>query len=738
MHSITTEAEAARDAYESIADRRWVIDDFSGEGRSSLERVLLRPELAALAAGLSFRRGAGLDGPFRAPTARAIELADRTLDSEAALVVLVRHALEAAMWHRIAPAPRPPHIEVASACLACCTTLRFTDTLPAADRAAALAAQPEWFRYLSGLFRVRNERAGDVRLAQGLVGYCTRLLPLQGAPAATADAAQALEGTVARLVSELLAVAAPAERLLAWGGDSRLALDPQSRLNKYGCSTVPRPAAITFSSCTASSTSDIGYRSAERTRERLFAAMCSGQSFHDACSELIEGTRQQVGAVLGLDRLPGAEVVLAASGTDCELFALHAALQGHGRDLESIVIGPDEIGGGSLPAASGCHFDAIAPLTRAVPVGTPVEGLAVDRLKVETLPLRDRLGTPVPIAEVDRAVSRMAHDAVGRGARVLVHLVDSSKTGMRAPSMGAVRRLQDELGDELTVLIDAAQMRTRTEQLLECVAAGAMVMISGSKFFTGAPFSGALVVPPYLAARLDRANALPNGLGAYLSRLEVPPRWVHLRDRLPATPNIGLLMRWRTALEEIQAFRAVPLATQNEWYRAWREAAERTFATTPALVPVPAPVGDRGLEHAEGAWDEHATIFTFFLEHVDNQTRRTALMDYEQTWQIYTWLNRDVSALLAPDATAQEREMAAVPCHVGQPVKLKGPDGRVKGALRVAVGSRYVSRLAFDRTLGDTPEVRMRAQLRDLEHALNKTALLVRQWTHLSAQASVA
>ena len=119
-------------------------------------------------------------------------------------------------------------------------------------------------------------------------------------------------------------------------------------------------------------------------------------------------------------------------------------------------------------------------------------------------------------------------------------------------------------------------------------------------------------------------------------------------------------------------------------------------------------------------------------------TRRATLMDYEQAWQIYTWLNRDVAALLAPEATAQEREIAAVPCHVGQPVKLKSPDGSVKGALRVAVGSRYISRLAFDRTLGENPEMRMRAQLRDLEHALNKTALLVRHWTHLSARAAVA
>jgi hypothetical protein len=737
MHMATTDAEAARNAFESAASQPWVIDGFSVDDRSRLERALHRPELGALAAGVSFRRGADLDGPFRVPNAQAIELADRTLASEPALVVLVRHALDAAMWHRIVPAPRSPHAEIAAACLACCTTLRFMDTLPAADRAAALAAEPEWFGYLDRLFCVRNERAGDIRLAQGLVDYCARLLPLQDAQAVDIDAG-ALEEAAVALVSDLLPLAAPAERLLAWGGDSRLAIDPQSRLNKYGCSTVPRPAAITFSSCTASSTSDIGYRSAERTRERLLAAICSGQSFHDACSELIEGTRQQVGAVLGLDQLPGAEIVLAASGTDCELLALHAALEEHGCDLVSIVIGPDEIGGGSLPAANGRHFDAIAPLTRAVAVGTPVEGLAVDRLRVETLALRDRWGTPVPIAEVDRAVSRIAHDAVSRGARVLVHLVDSSKTGMRAPSIGAVRRLQDELGDELTVLIDAAQMRTRAERLLECVSTGAMVMISGSKFFTGAPFSGALIVPPHLAARLDRASAVPDGFGAYISRLEVPPRWTHLRDRLPATPNIGLLMRWTTALEEMHAFRAVPLATQNEWYRGLREGAEKALATTPPLVPVPSPIGDRGLERADGDWDEHATIFTFFLEHVDDATGRATLMDYEQAWQIYTWLNRDVSALLAPEATAQEREIAAVPCHVGQPVKLKSPDGSVKGALRVAVGSRYISRLAFDRTLGETPEARMRAQLHDLEHALSKTALLVRRWAHLSARAAVA
>jgi hypothetical protein len=451
---------------------------------------------------------------------------------------------------------------------------------------------------------------------------------------------------------------------------------------------------------------------------------------------MIEATRRELANVLGTPELPGAEIVLAASGTDCELFALHAALAGHDRPLLSILIGPDEIGSGSVPAASGRHFDDVTPFTDDVSAGTPVEGMGVDRVRVEALPLRTPSGDPVPIAAIDTDVMRLAHAAVAEGRHVLLHVVDSSKTGMRAPSLDAVRRLQQQLGDDLTVLIDAAQMRTHAERLLACVADGAMLMISGSKFFTGAPFSGALVMPPRLAERMRMVAEVPAGFAAYISGLEVPPTWARFREALPTTPNLGLLMRWRTAIAEMQAFCEVPLARRNFWYRMFRDGAAEALSRAMHLQVVPAPVADRA-GAASHDWDLSQTIFTFFPCECD-ESGTTRLLDYEESWQIYLSLNRDIGSQLPDTATDDERTLAATPCHVGQPVKIKAADGRLKGALRVAVGARFVSRVAFDPTLGLNPEERVAAQLDDLRRALDKTQMIVRHWSYVRTQPAVA
>ncbi|HUW80610.1 MAG TPA: hypothetical protein VMV54_06930, partial [Acidocella sp.] len=57
-----------------------------------------------------------------------------------------------------------------------------------------------------------------------------------------------------------------AEALMETGGDIRLARDPRSALNGYGCSHRPRPWAVTFASSTASSSSERGYEAADRAR----------------------------------------------------------------------------------------------------------------------------------------------------------------------------------------------------------------------------------------------------------------------------------------------------------------------------------------------------------------------------------------------------------------------------------------------------------------------------------------
>ena len=160
--------------------------------------------------------------------------------------------------------------------------------------------------------------------------------------------------------------AVPTEVLLASGGDSRLLIDPTTRLNKYGCSSSPRPEAITFSNCTASSPSDLGFRAAEQMRQSMLTSCLAIQDCIAPFTAAIEQCREELYSALSLNNSPGTEVLLAASGTDCESYALDFALADHDVPVTTIVIAPDEIGSGSMQAAQGLHFDKSAPLKREV------------------------------------------------------------------------------------------------------------------------------------------------------------------------------------------------------------------------------------------------------------------------------------------------------------------------------------------------------------------------------------
>jgi hypothetical protein len=180
----------------------------------------------------------------------------------------------------------------------------------------------------------------------------------------------------------------------------------------------------------------------------------------------------------------------------------------------------------------------------------------------------------------------------------------------------------------------------------------------------------------------------------------------------------------------------VALETRNEWYAAFRAEAATVLGHARHIELVEAPIGDRTPPSGPD-WDAFPTIFTFFLRERDPRTRRWRLLDYDEAWEIYLALNRDMSELF-PSARSSDRALAAKPCHVGQPVRIKGADGSLKGALRIAVGARYVSRVAFDPALGPDVGARIEAQLDDLRQAIAKVELIVRSWPQLKERASVA
>ncbi len=383
----------------------------------------------------------------------------------------------------------------------------------------------------------------------------------QGSGAHLPDGARRGERDGARVrrdpFDQLRALAAPLEQLLSAGGGSRLEVDPATGLNAYGCAPRPRLEALAFGSSTASTISPQAYAAAEALRQELIGAARTGD-LNPTLDRAIAAIRRGILEACGAADLAGVEVVLTPSGTDGEYAALHLALGAADRPLVNIVIAPEETGSGVLAAAQGRHFARVTPSGEAARPDAPIAGCHPDLIQVPTVPIRGSDGQPRPVAEIDAEVAALVEQAIAAGRRCLIHVLAGSKTGLLAPSFAAAQMLTAQRRGQVDVLVDACQMRLSPERIRACLAAGWMVLVTGSKFFGGPPFAGALLIPAPVIARASRLSPLPAGLADYFSRPEWPDALQHLSARLPERANLGLVLRWQAALWEMRAFYAVP------------------------------------------------------------------------------------------------------------------------------------------------------------------------------------
>jgi hypothetical protein len=97
-----------------------------------------------------------------------------------------------------------------------------------------------------------------------------------------------------------------------------------------------------------------------------------------------------------------------------------------------------------------------------------------------------------------------------------------------------------------------------------------------------------------------------------------------------------------------------------------------------------------------------------------------AAMDFAALKDMQALLNQNLSDRLPADAGGEEREAAAVPCHVGQPVKV-GVDGAL---LRICIGARQVIDVASAGHLGAILGDRLACQSARLRLAVRKIELV--------------
>ena len=446
--------------------------------------------------------------------------------------------------------------------------------------------------------------------------------------------------------------------LLCLGGDARLHLDAAGRANRYGCGPWPDAALIAFGSSTASTISQEAFEAADRLRTRLLAALAGGM----AAADLYEQeTRRLREVFLGLHGLRGAaEMIVAPSGTDLHLFAGQLVASGAGQAPLAIIPEETETGSG-VPAALAA--DGLAPL------------------EVTAVAARARDGRPRAAADVDAEVEALAEAALAEGRRLLLVLIDVSKTGLISPSPACALGLADRFPDQVTVLVDACQLRLSAAALGAYLERGALVAVTGSKFLTGPAFSAGLLVPPAAAARLAPRQA--PGLEAVSVRGDWPEGWA-VRERLRRDANFGLLLRWQAALTELADFAAVSEARVAAVAAGLERSLDEALSAHPGIEPLEVRPLDRGLGPA-GGWDRCKTIFPFLLRAGADGPRLTP----PQTQRVWRLMREDLGAQ-AGGQSLQAHLAARLRIELGQPVAAGVRDGAPVTALRLCLSSRLV------------------------------------------------
>jgi hypothetical protein len=475
--------------------------------------------------------------------------------------------------------------------------------------------------------------------------------------------------------------------LLAAGGDERTALDSRTGRNRYGCRPYPEPELAVWSSSTGSTPSVRAFLAADNLRQGLLSADRS-RIDPGRMADAGQRTAARLLAQFGLNPRE-IDVVLTTSGTDAEFVPLMFLLGEGSTPITNLLVAEGELGSATSLAASASHCGERAPSGARLEKGDGVEGFPAGWATVRSVRVRDDRGEALPLAEVDRRVSVEVEAARQLGHRVLLHVVDACKTGLQAPSLPLVEHLFGTAPAHLRVLVDASQGRVTPEQVRDYLSKGFMVIITGSKFYGGPSFCGAVFVPTCVWGTGGPQGPVPRGLRHYLSDAGLPPNW-SMRRQITTLPNVSLILRWESALAEMDAYFRVPAARRRSILNDLGTGILRAAAGSRGISTLAAPKRPGSPDGRERDGDGLSTLPTIFSFRLRSAGPAETVAVQEKA------LARRVHELMARPLGRhargpEEHRLAERRFLLGQPVEL-GREGGV--VLRLAISAPRVVELA--------------------------------------------
>ena len=503
-------------------------------------------------------------------------------------------------------------------------------------------------------------------------------------------------------------LAKPTEYLLMAGGDLRLNIDEIELLNKYGCRPFPRPDAFTFASSTASSVSNFAFDKTDKVRSILINNSLKN-GFKKTTTEFAELLKNNLRKIFKLS--DDCEIIFSPSGTDSSLQIAALTQIISEKEITHILVASDETGSGVASALKGCHFENTTALNFPIKNGDRIEGFRdVDLIKV---PFRDENGALKSPAQLDEEVFNAISKTNELGRHVVLHTMDQSKLGYQSPSDGFVQKLKTLKKLSLQVIVDGSQLRLDPKDIQNYLSKGYIVTITGSKYFTGPPYSGALILPKNVNKLIRSAKSkLPKGLTQYFNHSDWPISW-SCSNELSDGYNYGSYMRWNAAIVEMDRYYKTPILYRNMGIEMFCNFIEASVKDAGFLEPIYSDeTKSKTYSSKEFGIRNIRTIFPFFIVKDNNA------LTVDKVKKLYTLLNSDLSDHFK-DSSIEIIRLAAQKCHIGQAVNVKYSNDIESAVLRISLGARVISESWVNRDIS--------LFFRNIELQMNQITIIIKK-----------
>ncbi|APY12106.1 hypothetical protein BWZ22_13080 [Seonamhaeicola sp. S2-3] len=502
-------------------------------------------------------------------------------------------------------------------------------------------------------------------------------------------------------------LAVPTEYLLMSGGDLRLNVDEKELLNKYGCRPFPRPEAFTFASSTATSISNFAYDRTDKARTILIQKSLKN-GFEKSSIEFTELLKSNLRKALKINE--ETQIIFSPSGTDSALQIAAITQIVTKQDITHILVASDETGSGVPAALKGCHFENTTALNYPVKKGDTIEGFReVDVIKI---PLKDEHGDLKSDNQLDNEVFNAVTKTNALGRHAVLHVMDQSKLGCQSPTTTLLENLKTIDNVSLQVIVDGSQLRLDPKDVQNYLNKGYIVTITGSKFFTGPPYAGALIIPKSVSEVVESVEKkLPEGLNNYYNSIDWPQPWFCSKD-LSDGFNYGSYMRWNAAIVEMDRYYKTPILYRNLGIEMFCNFVKASINDAPFLQPLFGNEAKINMYNKEEFGLRNIrTIFPFFI------LKNNEVLSLEQVKKLYVLLNSDLSNEFegAPIETVR---LAAQKCHIGQAVNAKYHNNQ-SAVLRISLGARVISESWVNRDIS--------IYFRNIESQMDQVTIIIKK-----------